>query len=72
MAISPPLFNLSFFTLENYKPISFIQDNYPLKLIKLFIIDYAGLVHRSMASFSLGKLPMREFLPNGREKTMMI
>jgi hypothetical protein len=55
--------------LENYTPISFIQDNYPLKSIfKLFIIDFVRFVHRSMASFSLGNLPIWVFFPNGKSK----
>jgi len=59
--------------LEKYKPASFIQNNYPLKsIVKFFIIDFVCFVHRSMASFSLGILPMREFLPNGSVKTRMI
>jgi hypothetical protein len=59
-----PSLNLGLFTIENYKSICFIQDNYPLQSIaEVFIIDFVCFVHRSMPSFSLGKLPMGGNLP---------
>jgi hypothetical protein len=39
---------------------------------KVVYHHFADFVHRSMASFYLGKLPNWVFLPNERVKTMMI